>query len=58
MCVCVCVSVGVVCFSRIHLKERDHSENIGIDRRMLLKWIKEAEFGGNKHLAQERDQRR
>jgi hypothetical protein len=45
-----------MCFSRINLKERDHSEDKGTDTRMLLKWIKEAGFDGNKHLAQEREQ--
>jgi hypothetical protein len=47
-----------MCFSWINLKERDHSEDKGVDRRVLLKRIKEAGFDDDdyKHLAQEREQ--
>ena len=40
-----------------NLREADHLENPGIDRRIILKWILEKRHGGTDwiDLAQERD---
>jgi hypothetical protein len=39
------------------VKKRDHSEELGIDGRVILKRIREMDFGGADwlHLAEERD---
>jgi hypothetical protein len=41
------------------LKERDYSEDVGVDWKIILEWIlREIEWGGMDwmHLAQDRDQ--
>jgi hypothetical protein len=40
-----------------NLRERDHVEEVGIDRRIILRWIFERWYGGKDwlDLAQDRD---